>query len=84
MSLACQMSKFSFFGWRGGCPAIKTNQKPGFSRLRDTSPTPTLSSRPEQIIAKAMICGVEGPFVLNPSYNIEGEFSRLEAAQKNQ
>jgi hypothetical protein len=24
---------------------------------------PTLSSRPEKIIAKAMICGVEGPCV---------------------
>ena len=37
--------------------------KPGFGLSGDVQISPTLSSRPEQIIAKAMICGVEGPCV---------------------
>jgi len=37
--------------------------KPAFGLSGDVQMSPTLSSRPEQIIAKAMICGVEGPCV---------------------
>jgi hypothetical protein len=35
----------------------------GFGLSGDAQISPTLSSRPEQIIAKAMICRVEGPCV---------------------
>jgi hypothetical protein len=37
--------------------------KPAFGLSGDVPISPTLSSRPEQIIAKAMVCGVEGPCV---------------------
>ena len=45
-------------GWTGG------PLKPGFGLSGDVQIPPILSSRREQIIAKAMICGVEGPAVL--------------------
>jgi hypothetical protein len=38
--------------------------KPGFGLSGDVQIFSILSSRPEQIIANAMICGVEGPAVV--------------------
>ena len=46
MSLACQMSKFSFFGWRGGCPAYKNQSKARLQPPEGHFPQPQQSSIP--------------------------------------
>jgi hypothetical protein len=43
--------------------------------------SPTLSSRPEQIIAKAMICGAEGPAVVTSTGT--GSYSKFRALRGN-
>jgi len=45
------------------CSSARGPFKPGFGLSGHIQILSTLSSRPEQIIAKAMICGVEGPAV---------------------
>jgi hypothetical protein len=50
--------RFSNVSTRTGGPL-----KPGFGLSGDVQISSILSSRPEQITARAVICGVEGPCV---------------------
>jgi hypothetical protein len=45
------------------CSSARGPFKPGFGLSGHIQILSTLSSRPEEIIANAMICGVEGPAV---------------------
>src|SRR5579864_7751980 len=55
----------------------RSPHKPGFGLCGDVRISPTQSSRPEKIIAKTMIDGVEGPWVECFSSELPDEFFHL-------